>query len=154
MLMGEARQRYCGRMPEITIRPATMDDAEALFAWRNDELTREMSTTPDAVDLEGHVGWLGRRLADPDCRFWIAETDGEPAGTIRFEGTEPATVSWTVAPGFRGRGVAKEMARLGMEREGHVIAHVKAENCACHAVLAAVGFRLVEDGEMQLWEHR
>lgn len=135
----------------LTLRKATLADAKALFRWRNDPLTRAMSESGEEVGYEGHLNWLAGKLSDPHCRFYIAELDGAPAGTIRFEGLDEAAVSWTVAPGFRGRGVCKAMARLGLAREGRVVAYVRADNSVCQHVLADVGFRLTEGSDMQTW---
>lgn len=136
---------------ELKLRDASLADAEILFEWRNDPLTRAMSGSGDEVAFGAHVRWIECKLSDPACRFYVAELDRVPVGTIRFDGNGDAIVSWTVAPGFRGRGLCKEMARLGLEREGRVTALVHADNRVCRSVLAAVGFALVEDGDTQLW---
>jgi RimJ/RimL family protein N-acetyltransferase len=140
----------------IQLRRVTIADAQTLFAWRNDELTRQMSANTDLVRYQDHVGWLERKLADSACRFHVAEEDGEPVGTIRFDGSPEATVSWTVATEARGRGVCKAMARLALKGETHVVAHVRPDNAICQRALSAVGF--VDEGTIEggltLWTYR
>ena len=146
----DIRPRVHG-LSELKLRKASLADAEVLFEWRNDPLTRAMSGSADEVAFGAHLRWIERKLSDPACRLYVAELDRVPGGTIRFDGNGDSIVSWTVAPSFRGRGLCKQMARLGLEREGRVTAHVHADNRVCRSVLAAVGFALVEDGDTQLW---
>jgi len=134
--------------PMFTLRPARFEDAEILHQWRNDPDTRAMSTTPDEVPWETHVEWLTGKLADPDCRFLIAEQDGMPTGTVRFDGK---LANWTVAPDFRGQGVGKEMVRLAVDGEKEIVAHIRAENQASRRIAEAAGFALHEGGEMEVW---
>jgi RimJ/RimL family protein N-acetyltransferase len=105
------------------LRPATVEDAERLFAWRTDPLTQEMSLTAGPQTLTEHAKWLDIALADPHVHLYVAEVDGTPVGTGRFDiENKSATVSLTVAPEHRGKGHAtailqelnREMRRRGV----------------------------------------
>ena len=95
----------------LRVRPAAMDDADLLLAWRNDATTRAVSRQPDAVARPDHVAWLEASLARPDRHLLVGEVDGEPVGTVRWdeEGEGEWEVSITVAPQARGRRLAPSL---------------------------------------------
>jgi RimJ/RimL family protein N-acetyltransferase len=111
----------------MRFRPATLDDASLLLEWRNDPLTRRMSINGDLVDRETHIAWLTRRLGQAEPHLYIAELHGEPFGTFRIDGDE---ISYTIAPGFRGRGLATRMLAMALESFGPKRARVRADNAA------------------------
>jgi len=116
-----------------------MDDAQRLFDWRNDPLTRAMSKTTDPVEWAGHVGWLERRLSRTAPMLFIAEIDGEPVGTFRVDADE---ISYTVAPEHRGKGVAKAMLQVAFARFGKLRAEIKPENVASIKAALAAGHQV------------
>ncbi|MCY0094719.1 GNAT family N-acetyltransferase [Hoeflea ulvae] len=100
----------------MQLRPATPDDAQRLFDWRNDDVTRQMSVSPDPVDWDGHVAWLSARLERAAPGLYIAEADtGDAVGSVRIDGDE---ISYTVAPAHRGKGVATAMLVLARAEFG------------------------------------
>lgn len=111
----------------MIFRVVTMKDAETLFAWRNDPLTRSMSVNTGPVEWEGHLRWLERRLSYSDPGLYIAEIDGDPVGTIRIDVDE---ISYTVAPEHRGRGVATAMLSKAAKQFGKMRAKIKPDNTA------------------------
>jgi len=83
----------------ITLRPATMVDADILLEWRNDPETRKASHNTVEVQMSDHVSWLSRTLGNPDRRLYIAEENGEPVGTVRADFADGVwELSWTVSP--------------------------------------------------------
>ena len=59
--------------PDVpTIRLATADDSERLFAWRNDPDTRRASHNTDVVPLERHAEWFEKSLQRSDRIMLIA----------------------------------------------------------------------------------
>jgi RimJ/RimL family protein N-acetyltransferase len=146
-------------MPEITIRPATMDDAERLHAWRNDELTRRNSGSTGKVALEDHRRWLSATLASDRRRLCILEVDGVPAATCRFDyedfgGPIPTEFSFSIAPEFRGKGLSKALCLVAVEAEPSHFSRVRPENVAIQRLLEAAGCRHVgEDRGFQMWHY-
>ena len=95
----------------VRLRPATMEDAERLFQWRNDPLTRSQSLQQQPVEWEAHLKWLQASLQNPDRQLYIAESATNGAvqsigvGTVRADRIDGEyELSWTVAPEQRGNG--------------------------------------------------
>lgn len=131
----------------MKLRPATMNDARLLFAWRNDPLTRANSISTEEVAWDDHIAWLAECLQNPARQLLIAEQAGSPVGTVRID--DGRQLSWTVAPHARGSGVGKQMVALVAKR-GHT-AQIRRDNIASQRIAQAAGFRLVTDGEVQEW---
>jgi len=125
--------------PAVALREAGIADARILFDWRTDPLTAAMSRGP-APTWDEHLAWLERRLGRPEPKFYIAELDGEAAGSIRVDG---GAVSYTVAPTMRGRGVATAMLRIVFAMHGPLEAHVKPGNPASAAAARKAGHHVV-----------
>ena len=140
--------------PRVTLRPATPADGEALWRWRNDPATRRASFDEREIPWAEHARWFADALGRADRRVFVVEADGVAAGTVRLDraGRE-ASVSISVAPEWRGRGVGTEALRLlcraeageaGLER---LVARVKPGNPASRAAFARAGFAVVEDDD-------
>ena len=138
----------------LRLRSATEDDARLLLEWANDPATRAASFQGGIIGWEEHVAWLGRRLADPGCLLRLAETpEGEPAGVVRFDlgADDVATISLSLAPAQRGRGLATPLILLACQELRRtnlavtVRALIKPENAASQRAFARAGFEPVDD---------
>jgi len=131
-----------GRWPRL--RPAGMEDAATLLAWRNDPDTVRASHSDRPVDPDGHRRWLAASLGNPGRRLYVAEDAGIAAGTVRLDRDGDGwLLSWTVAPDFRGRGLGKAMVRLATDSlTSPVRAEVKAGNAASARIAEQAGLRL------------
>ena len=116
----------------ITLRLATIEDANLLLEWRNDPKTRKASHKTAEVKKDEHISWLSRTLNNPNRRLLVAEENGNPVGTVRADFSESVwELSWTVAPSARKCGVAKQMVVLLASQISEPIrAEVKAGNIA------------------------
>ncbi|WP_158589495.1 GNAT family N-acetyltransferase [Butyrivibrio sp. CB08] len=101
----------------IFLRRATMEDAEDLLRWRNDETTRANSFTKDVIDLDSHKKWLSKKLSQSDCHLFVMMDGDEKVGNIRVdvEG-DVGEISYMIAPKKRGRGYGKKIIAL-VEKE-------------------------------------
>jgi RimJ/RimL family protein N-acetyltransferase len=137
------------------IRPAREGDGRTLYEWRNDPETRSASVRTDPISWEGHVAWLQRVLVDPNRLLLIGESGGVAIGTVRYDVEDDwAEVSWTVAPGHRGRGLGTALLRsaLAFAPRARLVARIKPENLASQRIAAAAGFLLCESDErLQRW---
>ncbi len=130
----------------VTLRPATMADAERLFAWRNDPETRRQCWQTHEVTRESHQRWLAGTLDDETVFLFIADADGTAVGTGRLDwcvmGVE---LSLTVAPEHRGQGIGTAIIlalRAEAKRVGWtpLIAYIKPGNTASLKAFERAGF--------------
>lgn len=122
------------------LRKATMDDAETLFRWRNDPLTRQNSFTTDEVPWESHIKWLEASFQNPNRALYIAE-----CGTVRADiQGDRVELSWTVAPEIRGKGFGKAMVACAVSLYPDFIltASIKPGNVASEKIAESAGFHL------------
>lgn len=97
-------------MAKITLRRAGMQDAQLLFDWRNDPVTRTGSLQSEPLDWEKHLRWLAACLDNSFRALYIVELADEAVGTVRADKTgNEYELSWTVAPEKRGRGLGREL---------------------------------------------
>ena len=143
----------------LRLAPATMADADRLLAWRNDPQTRAASHHGGQVNSVDHRAWLQRALKNPDRQLWLAWLGDQAIGTVRADrapstvradragDTARTTLSWTIAPDWRGRGLGGAMLRLAVAHcPGPLHAEVKADNLASARMAEAAG--LVLDSEV------
>jgi RimJ/RimL family protein N-acetyltransferase len=127
-----------------------MEDAERLFAWRNDPDSRANSRNEDDILWSDHLQWLSRVFASESVLLYVAEENGIPLGTCRVDAD--GELSWTVAPEHRGKGHGKEMVRLLAEAANrHLVAEIKSSNLASLRIVQELGFEKVADGEITRW---
>lgn len=138
------------RPQRVLVRPATPQDAELLWRWRNDPGTRHNSRSHDEVPMEAHVGWLHATLGRDDRRLLVGERDGEPVGTVRWDLDTRGEweVSITVAPERRGSGLAGALLRAGEDwlQDAHpdelaaYLASVHLDNVASRRLFLGAGY--------------
>jgi RimJ/RimL family protein N-acetyltransferase len=130
----------------LTLRPATEADAQLLYDWRNDPLTRRNSVDTVEVGWHDHVHWLSASLLRSDRQLLIAELGQEPVGTVRVDhANDRCILSWTVAPRQRGHGVGKAIVQRAVveARVAILFASIKEDNLASIAIAKACGFKRV-----------
>ena len=144
------RQLLCG---EIQLRLAQESDAKMVWAWANDPDTRLRSFTSALISWENHLAWYTRKLALPNARIYIALTQsGDGCGLIRFDiqnGT--AVVGITVAPEYRGIGLAAEIISRGThafrveQSPMRIEAFIKPDNQASRQAFDLCGYKFTEN---------
>ncbi len=147
---GAARVAGILATPEVTIRPATRDDARDLFEWRNAPAVRRFSRDEAPIGWDTHDRWLTQALADPRRILLIGSAAAAPAGVVRYDlaGSE-AEVSIYLAPDRAGRGLGRALlaaaerwlAARHPEVEA-VVAEVMAGNDVSHRLFAGSGFEI------------
>lgn len=132
----------------IKLRPADYSDSARLFAWRNDQATREASLVQEPVSPEDHKAWLQKTLGSLETCLFIAydTTTGTGIGTIRLDlKGRVGTVSVTVDSQERGAGYGTEMV-LALEETAkaagvqRLLATVRTGNPASLRVFAKAGY--------------
>lgn len=132
---------------EVLLRTATSGDQARLLEWRNEPEVVRFSISGRPVDALEHASWLAARLERSAPRLWIAEEAADAVGQVRvdLEG-DAGTVSISVSPAHRGRGVGSRMLRalmVEMEQDAEVrilLALVHPENTTSLRAFGRVGF--------------
>ena len=134
-------------LPGIELRPASTDDAKLLFLWRNDPVTRAAFHNSDELVFADHIRWLNYTLANDERKLYVALYDRKPVGTVRADREVRGwKLSWTIAPGSRGKGFGSAMVRRFTELlRTQVRAEIKKGNFASVKVAESVGMRLQKE---------
>lgn len=106
---GAARVVAAMRALGITMRRAEPRDCRILWEWANEKAVRQASFDSSPITWEQHSRWFAEQLGDGSCIFLIFEDDRcIPVGTARFrvKTSADAEISVTIAPEFRGQGLA------------------------------------------------
>lgn len=102
------------RGAKIKLRPATADDGEQLWQWRNAEENRRYSINPAIIAFPDHQQWFSGVLKSSDQDLLIGEADGDAIGVLRFDHRETAaTISVYLVPDRAGRGVGTQLLLAG-----------------------------------------
>jgi len=145
-----------GAQGSISLRRAAAADETLLLRWANDPEVRANSFSPEPIYPADHHHWFHTGQVNPNRLQSIATAaDGCPIGQIRFDrepastegGASEAKVDLSLDPCARGRGLAAELVRLGLQKmEQHwgpatdVVAEVLPGNAASNACFARAGF--------------
>jgi RimJ/RimL family protein N-acetyltransferase len=141
----------------LKIRNANLDDTDTLLEWRNDPLTRNSSHNTGIISGAEHAAWLANSLSNSKRQIFIAEMEDSPAGMIRVDEMGPskqATLSWAVAPRWRGHGIGSRMLSLICEKYNHfnLFAEIKADNAASQRMVRKCSFTLFKThNEVTIW---
>ncbi len=140
----------------VTLRPASMDDAEIMLAWQCAPGVRRFARNPAMPGEAEHRDWLAARLENPDCLLNIVLHGDEPAGVLRLDAvcdTSRPTfeVSILIAPDRQGLGLGRAALMLGrrLAPEAEFLAEVHEDNAASHALFRSAAFTL-RDGAYRL----
>ena len=132
----------------LSLRPASLEDAQMLLKWRNDKVTRMASHTTEEIKLEKHIEWLRAVLKNKNRYLYIAEENGISVGTVRADyDNDTYELSWTVSPHARGKGVGKRMVSLLVNRiKKPIRAEVKKGNEASSKIAEFSGMKFLKEG--------
>lgn len=141
---GAERVADCLLAEPLCLRPATLADAELIFAWRNAPSIRAISINAPPLQQAAHAQWLAATLTNPQRSLLIAESAGRPTGVVRFDyAGSTATISVYRDPTSASAGKGLIRAATSWLRENQpnlqqIRAEVLSENRASfHAFLAA-----------------
>ena len=141
----------------LTLKLATMADAEILFQWRNDPETKKVSIDTDDVEWEDHLEWLQESLKNPNRQIFIAWADIlintalecsiiQPVGIVRVDYTlsdDTHELSWTVSPRARGQGTGKKIVAILASQlvDKDICAVIKPDNNASIRIAGRAGMK-------------
>lgn len=133
---------------QLTLRRAGVEDSWQLWAWRNEQATREASFNTEYIPFDEHERWLLRKLPDPKMRIFIAEDrEGQGIGYVRFDIKDgEAEISVSLDENKRGKGYGTEIIKAGsdhllsVEPVERIIAWIKRANPASMHAFERAGF--------------
>ena len=133
----------------ITLRPATMDDREMVFRWRNDPFVVGHGSSLREIEWEDHKSWFENTIFGGSRKMFIVIEQGNPIGQIRFDrqDLQAAVVSVYLLQAFAGRGLGVHAIRIGCEEIfetweiNKVIACVRQDNLTARSAFLKTGFR-------------
>jgi UDP-2,4-diacetamido-2,4,6-trideoxy-beta-L-altropyranose hydrolase len=142
----------------IVLRPANMNDADNLLAWRNDPVTLANFRSTGVVPREDHDRWMQFNVQQgyPQHLVLIAESDAGPVGVIRFDADRDDImqyeVSITVSPKHRGNGLGKDILNqaCGYMREYTLNAEIRRDNLPSRLIFRQCGFAQVSSSDIFL----
>jgi RimJ/RimL family protein N-acetyltransferase len=128
----------------MRIRKAEKKDWLMLLEWRNDEITRKNSINSNLVNEHDHKEWFFSSLKSEKREIFIVEENEFAIGTLRVDFKDGDKIlSWTVAPEYRGKGYAKKMLKMLVDKlEGELVAFIKPDNTASIKIAEYAGFKL------------
>lgn len=99
----------------LSVREATLADAEILHRWRNHPSTRSVSRDAREIGWEDHLVWLDRVLADPRRSLMVGMAGHLAVGVVRFDRLDggSAEVSLYLDPALHGLGLGRAMLLAG-----------------------------------------
>jgi UDP-2,4-diacetamido-2,4,6-trideoxy-beta-L-altropyranose hydrolase len=148
LIDGRGTVRVAHHIDGVRVRRARPSDAHRLWIWRNDPITRAMSSNTDAISYDDHLRWLRSTIADPARMLLIGWNGAGELGQIRFDRRNAdAEVSLSVAPEHRDT-VGGLLLRAGIAHfrrtspDRPIVAQVKEGNEASRRMFERARFEL------------
>lgn len=147
---------------EWSFRKVDLSDSHIIFSWRNNPEIYKYLFNPTPVALADHETWMNKITANRMVLFLIAEYQGCPAGTVRFdleENLETAEIGIYLAPDLHGRKLSASMllasevpVKKYYKSLKKIVAKVLLENTASEKMFEKSGYKkiLVEKNYVQL----
>lgn len=136
---------------DCALRPATLEDAERLRAWRNQDRIRANMYSDHVIGAEEHIAWLTRTLASDTAHVLMFELSGRPVGMVGVSNIDRHNdrCEWAFYLGEedapRGSGAAMEYLALDVifdeVRIGKLCCEVFAFNAGVVKMHGRFGFR-------------
>lgn len=138
----------------LTIKEVDLTDATMMYEWANDPITRSQSFSSNTIELPEHIAWLTRKLENSKNNYYIIKQQNNPCGIVRFDHDTANlyTIGITIAPEFRGKGLAAKCLKLACEtfifqnqfsKLFGINAFIKNENKASILAFEKAGFKLL-----------
>lgn len=138
-------------MNALILSKTTMHDADLLFHWRNDLITRESSFNSEPIIYQDHINWLKNSLNNPNHLSYIGQLNQQKIGVCRFNKTHEhrtILVSINLNPNMRKQALSLPFLYYSIQTANHYfniehyefIAQIKKENIASIKIFARARF--------------
>lgn len=121
---------------ELTLRKATIKDAQSLFDWANDSETRKNSIHSKKIIWSDHLKWFQHKINNRDTEIFIVN-DEEPVGVLRIDKiNDESYISFDVIAQYRGKGYGHRIISLAVEKfsDKPLVAEVLEENISSQKI--------------------
>lgn len=100
---------------EVSIRPATLDDVDALTALSYKTIRKKYPDVIGSDAVEGYIasGEVPKYYRERNAFLWVAERAGEPVGAVAIKDNEIHLMMVTVE--HHRQGIGKALLTLGEE---------------------------------------
>ncbi|GAA6189545.1 UDP-2,4-diacetamido-2,4,6-trideoxy-beta-L-altropyranose hydrolase [Litorivita sp. NS0012-18] len=130
------------------LRPLRADDAEQLFAWRNQPHIRAASLSADPLEWDSHAAWVARAAQREDAVYCIYSEAGRDLGLVSAVQRAQGDWHWSFyigaaqAPkGAGGRMLAAFLRQMAARRDVQALtAEVLPQNTASLRLHETLGF--------------
>ena len=140
-------------LDQLIVRPATLQDAELVWQWRNDLTTRSYSRNTGFIAWKDHLAWFAAVVGSPDrVVSMVLGATSDPIAVVRFDRLSATTADWLVnlnlRPESRGLGLGRPVllaaCRTFFDRQGQqrLRAEIHPRNIASRRVFCDLGFVL------------
>ena len=131
----------------ISLRRATLSDAQLTFQWQLHPATRRYALTKKPPSWEEHLAWFTHKLKSYTDYFYLIVEDGVTVGVIRLDRQKAHhyLVSIYIDPNCYGQGLAKEALSSIDTIHPHIYIHatVLVENIASQALFKRANYHQV-----------
>lgn len=140
----------------MKVREATIQDAESIFHWRNDPVSKKAFVNNTSVQWDEHLSWFTEKLASSQSHIFIIEDVNEKLGVCRFDRISKYNnvfdVSLNTNPNIRGNGLGKDILKSALnlftskvdnKKSIELTAKIRRENKASKHVFMKNGFNLI-----------
>jgi RimJ/RimL family protein N-acetyltransferase len=132
----------------MKVRYATLEDSKHISEWRNDEVTRSMSTNADIVEWGEHDEWYKAVLLDPNKVIIVGEDDKGKIGVVRLDYNDERTqakISINLNPIRRGQKLSSSLLNESicfakLTNDIRLIAKIKHQNTISIGCFSKCGF--------------
>ena len=125
------------------LRPATKNDMMLYFEWANDPVVRKNAFHTEPICMEEHRAWFTNALANENILMYVLMAGNEPVGQVRIALGNEATISYSVATEYRGKGYGARMLSLmetKVPKPIMLVGQVKKGNTPSRRVFLSLGY--------------
>ena len=132
----------------MQVRSARLEDSKHIYEWRNNEITRRMSTNTDIVEWAEHAELYKSALLNPNKVIIVGEDDKGKIGMVRFNYNDKRTeaeISINLNPIRRGQNLSSSLLNKSIffvkpPNNIRLIAEIKHQNTVSIKCFSKCGF--------------
>jgi len=102
---------------QLRLRLARESDADLIWKWANDPVTRSVSFSTESISWDDHLQWFSDQLSNPNSLILLGlDEQDHPIGLVRFEIINHLCIqSENLNPDYRGLGFGWKLLKTACE---------------------------------------